>query len=891
MSDKNSDKTKIKTPANKSLSAEDATRVAPVNSSVNQGGVNDKTRIAPAGNSASNSSVGIVDDKTRVAPRKKSVSASDDVTRFNPNLTPLDSRPRVSPAVNTKEISGGLEASMSTGKFLASAVEIGEHGILKDRFVLENVLGSGGMGIVYKAKDLLKVEAQDRDPYVAIKVLSEEFKAHPEAFISLQRESRKSQRIAHPNIVNVFDFDRDGDTVFMTMEFMDGHPLDQLIRQYKSTGLPTDDAWEIIRGMSSALSHAHAEKIIHSDFKPGNVFVTQRGLAKVFDFGIARAVSKVEHMDDNPEDKTVFDAGNLGALTPAYASLEMLEGAEPDTRDDIYALGCVAYELFTGSHPYNKVPADEAERQKLKPKRITNIKKYQWQAIEKAIAFRRNDRIESVDKFVEAISPKIKATNRLATIMALLLSVAITGYFLFIQEKAVDPYSEFDIRNELELKIKIDFYKEDLVALLKNPTFTDPWEASIWKDIKDLFILTKGEDPWVDNQKTLAYELYLKEINKAIKSYKYSRAKHLIENAKRYTDDHNVLNLKINEIASALERNKVRKAEKAKKDQAKKIAQQEKRAIKKKEAVVKKKQVVLFDVALSNVNTQLKCQGRLNMRNFETAIDKLRGLDSSRYEGLKNNLISKLAICIKQTGKSFPERAREAQKHSLRIFKSSKLLASIHISARDPCDKSLAGLGARGKRAICKDKMKNAGNGPVLVVVPGNKKLRTFAIGKYEVSIDELNQFCNASSSCKSIKGLDAQLPVSNVAFKVVKLYLKWLSKQSGQKYRLPTKNEWVYAAKSRRKKLDANRNCKLNTRGIEKGGKLVQAKIGKQNGWGLVNYVGNVQEWVYGKGRKLVAVGGSFVQTMEDCDITTTNSHKGLADNATGFRVLRELR
>jgi len=90
--------------------------------------------------------------------------------------------------------------------------------LLKNRFVLEDVLGVGGMGVVYKAKDLLKVEAKDRDPYVAIKVLSDEFKTHPEAFISLQRESKKAQHIANHNTVKVYDFDRDGDVVFMTME-------------------------------------------------------------------------------------------------------------------------------------------------------------------------------------------------------------------------------------------------------------------------------------------------------------------------------------------------------------------------------------------------------------------------------------------------------------------------------------------------------------------------------------------------------------------------------------------------------------------------------------------------------------------------------------------------
>jgi len=898
MSDQDSDKTVIKTHEKKSLS-EDATRIASVKKPVITNADDDKTRVASSKqvNSKTASSTqshntmrGSDNDKTRIAPRQNTDQTSD-VTKFNPKVIPPEDKTRIAPNSQTNEKSNNADSLLSTGQFLASAVEIGEHGILKERFVLESVIGAGGMGIVYKAKDLLKVEAQDRDPFVAIKVLSEEFKAHPEAFISLQRESRKSQRIAHPNIVNVFDFDRDGDTVFMTMEFMDGQPLDQLIRQYKSTGLPTDDAWGIIKGISSALSHAHAEKIIHSDFKPGNVFVTKRGLAKVFDFGIARAVHQVEHLDDNPEDKTVFDAGNLGALTPAYASLEMLEGAEPDIRDDIYALGCVAYELFTGVHPYNKVPADEAERQKLKPKRITNIKKYQWRAIEKAISFRRKDRVESVNKFVELISPKLKAPNRFATMFALVLSLSVTAYFLFVQENAPDPYSEFDIRNELELKIKIDFYKEDLAKLLESPNFTNQWEDSIWKDVKDLLVLTKGEDTWVTDQRKIIYNLYLNKINQSIKGFKYTNAKHLIENARRYTDNTTTLDFKLKEVAASIQKNKARIAEQAKKDRANMLTQQQLKKVSKNKASTKKAEVKLFDVALANVNNQLKCQGRLNMRNFETAIDKLRDLDASRYNGLKSNLVNSLALCIQQTGKAFPERAREAKKQSLRIFKSNAVLAAIKINSRDPCDKSLAGLGARGKRAICKDRIKDAGNGPDLVVIPGNNKLKAFAIGKYEVSTDELNAFCKKSASCKVVAAKDKSLPASNVPFKLVKSYLKWLSKQSGQKYRLPTKNEWLYAAKSRRKSLDANRNCKLSTRGIQKGGKLAHTNIGKQNSWGLVNYVGNVQEWVYDKGRKLVAVGGSYEQSMDDCDITTTNVHNGAADTATGFRVLRELR
>lgn len=893
MSDNGDDKTKIRTAANNTAETEDATRIAAAKIGASSIEENDKTRqlnqVEPSlldedktrlsTTPDKSTSSGSTEDETRITPS----SSRSDVTRFKPDVVAPDNTRIIPPLNQPNDIAGDIGVP-------PLPVKEGEHILLKNRFILEKVLGVGGMGIVYKAKDKLKVEAQDRDPYVAIKVLSDEFKTHPEAFISLQRESRKSQRIAHPNIVNVHDFDRDNDTVFMTMEFLDGSPLDQLIRQYKSTGLPTDYAWDIIKGMSSALAYAHAEKIIHSDFKPGNVFVTKKGIVKVFDFGIARAVAKAEHLSENPEDKTIFDAGNLGALTPAYASLEMLEGDEPDIRDDIYALGCVAYELFTGEHPYNKVPADEAERQGLKPDRITNITKAQWRTIEKAIAFRRENRIDSVDKFVEAISPKLKTSNWMVTALALLLSVVITSYFLFFQEKEVDPFSEFDIRNELELKIKIDFYKEDLESLINNPSFTRRWQDSTWKDVSDLTILTKGEDPWLDEKKQVIYQLYLKEISSAIKSYKYTQANSLIENAKRYTVDTAELESHSKAIAAAIERDKSRKLTQNKLQQDNLLAQQKKqqRGDKKpKELGVVKR----FDAALANVNTQLKCQERLNMRNFETAINKLRELDATRFKGLQKNIVNSLAACITQLAASFPERAVEAKKHSLRIFKSNSVLAGIKIEARDSCDKSLAGLGARGKRAVCKDKLKDKNTGPVLVVIPGNSKIKTFAIGKYEISINELNKFCKSSAECEILKSNDNEFPASNLNFSLAKAYLKWLSKQSGQKYRLPTKNEWVYAAKSRRAELDANRNCKLSTRGIQKGEQLVKASIGKQNSWGLVNYVGNVQEWVYDQGRKLVAVGGSYKQSMEDCEVTTINHHSGAADKATGFRVLREMR
>ncbi|WP_444993965.1 bifunctional serine/threonine-protein kinase/formylglycine-generating enzyme family protein [Aliikangiella sp. IMCC44359] len=789
-----------------------------------------------------------------------------------------------------------------------------DSGLLKKRFILEKVLGAGGMGVVYKAKDLVKVEAGDKDPYLAIKVLTEEFKEHPEAFIALQRESRKTQRIAHPNIVNVHDFDKDGDTVFMTMEYLEGKPLDQLIRQYKSTGLPTDDAMNILKNISRALIYAHDQDIIHSDFKPGNIFVTDKGVTKVFDFGIARAVAKAEHYDDNAEDKTIFDAGDLGALTPSYASYEMLEGMEPDVRDDIYALGCVAYELFTGMHPFNKIPADEAKRQKLKPKRINHITRRQWKAIEKALSFKREDRVPTVKEFLRLIS-KVRTTYTLPILIVLSVLAFTSAYFQFFRETPTSV-SETEIRSELEYNIRLENYRNTIDSLLKPPQFSPAWEDDLWEEIQGIRKLLKTSDTWLNTSTNTSFKEYLQaslnwhvtteetiynhyidKIKEAKRNNLYARATSLINNAYRYTENTSALDEQMKLLNVAI-------ADKKKLEEEKRLADE---AARKKELIAQSNikisnkpkpktsdqiKTERFKVALNNASEQLKCQSRrLNMRNLDTAVQKLRSINKNRYAKLENDLIQSLSDCIKRIAKHSPERAIESRKYALRIFRNNKILSSIVIIPRDPCDKSLAGLGAQGKRATCRDTIENIGNGPDLVVIPAKKGIPAFAIGKYEVSVAEFNMFCKVSTSCNEIQTTDAKLPIAKVSFKVVEKYLKWLSKKTKKKYRLPTKNEWLYAAKGRHVSLDPNRNCKLNTRGISRGDTFVRHSIGAQNSWGLVNYVGNASEWVYDKGRKLIAIGGAYNIPMEECNVSTFVAHNGKADSFTGFRVLRELR
>lgn len=286
----------------------------------------------------------------------------------------------------------------------ASAGDDAEHvkGIgdtLNGRFVLEECLGVGGMGTVYKALDLRKLEASDRKPYIAIKVLNVQFRGQPTSLIALQREARKAQTLAHRNIVTVYDFDRDGPLVYLTMEYLSGKPLSKLLRAQGFAGMPFEQARPVIAGMGQALAYAHERGFVHCDFKPANVFLTDGGDVKVIDFGIARVFQRPE---EDP-DVTVFDPATLGGITPAYASPEMFEHREPDPRDDIYALACVTYELLTGKHPFNRKSATQARSEKMRAERAPGLDRGQWRTLSAALSFDRASRTASVNQFLEGM--------------------------------------------------------------------------------------------------------------------------------------------------------------------------------------------------------------------------------------------------------------------------------------------------------------------------------------------------------------------------------------------------------------------------------------------------------------------------------------------------------
>lgn len=334
----------------------------------------------------------------------------------------------------------------------------GHHGplepgsIIKKRFVLEKLLGKGGMGLVFGAIDRRKEEARDPNPRVALKVLNADFQRHPQAFMALQREARKAQTLAHPNVVTVFDFDRDGDAVYMTMELLEGRSLDSMTREGRGKGIKRDVALPIIRGIAEGLAYAHRKGIVHSDLKPGNVFITQDDTAKVLDFGIARAVPGI----NKEASQDVFDAGSLGAYTEAYATDEMVDGVDPHPADDMYALGIIAYELLTGFHPYKRHSAPAARKLGLKPEPLKGLKRKEVRAIERCLSFDRKQRPQSAGDFLKlfrGVSTLQKVTFAAAAVLALV--AGYVSYQNYVETSPAIPFSELPSQVQTEFRAKM----------------------------------------------------------------------------------------------------------------------------------------------------------------------------------------------------------------------------------------------------------------------------------------------------------------------------------------------------------------------------------------------------------------------------------------------------
>ena len=207
--------------------------------------------------------------------------------------------------------------------------------LLGNRYEIIEKIGSGGMATVYKAK------CHVLNRYVAIKILRDEFTTDDEFIKRFEVEAQSAASITHPNIVSVYDVGADGNLYYIVMELIKGKTLKEIIVEEKGP-LPWKWSVNIAGQIASALETAHKNHIIHRDIKPHNIIITEDGVAKVTDFGIAKAVSN----------STITAFGTtIGSVH--YFSPEHARGGYTDEKSDLYSLGVVMYEMLTGKVPFD----------------------------------------------------------------------------------------------------------------------------------------------------------------------------------------------------------------------------------------------------------------------------------------------------------------------------------------------------------------------------------------------------------------------------------------------------------------------------------------------------------------------------------------------------------
>jgi serine/threonine-protein kinase len=257
-------------------------------------------------------------------------SNTDDVATldFAASPSPFSPRPR-SGSVSSSRLSSSAEYLRNEGRFLPGR-------LVASRYRIIALLGKGGMGEVYRADDLTLGQS------VAMKFLPDEAGRDEALLERFRDEVRIARRVSHPNVCRVYDVGEVDGQTFFTMEYVDGEDLASLLRRIGR--LPPDKALDIARHLCAGLSAAHTKGVLHRDLKPANIMLDGRGQVVITDFGLAGLADNIR----GPE---------VRSGTPAYMAPEQLSGKEVTMRSDIYALGLVLYEVFTGKRAFAESPA------------------------------------------------------------------------------------------------------------------------------------------------------------------------------------------------------------------------------------------------------------------------------------------------------------------------------------------------------------------------------------------------------------------------------------------------------------------------------------------------------------------------------------------------------
>ena len=332
---------------------------------------------------------------------------------------------------------------------------------LPARYEVLGELGRGGMGIVYKARD------RETGEEVAVKVLKPEIAANTQILERFKNELRLAHKITHRNVARLYEFNRAGDLVYLTMEFVEGESLRGALQ--REGKLDTARGLEIARQLAAGLAEAHRQSIVHRDLKPENIMIGPGGEVKVMDFGISRSYA---------EDVTV--TGSVVG-TPAYMAPEQAEGRPLDQRTDIYAFGLILYEMFTGAPAFQGDTAvtlalkQIRERPTLPSALAPSLPKHIEAAIMKCLEKDPAVRFQSVEEAMRALEGTAEPLKAVpakpfrgkwyvaAGAVAIIAAAAAAWWFTRPSDTVRFPLEQFALANGLQVALSPDH---------ASPTFT-----------------------------------------------------------------------------------------------------------------------------------------------------------------------------------------------------------------------------------------------------------------------------------------------------------------------------------------------------------------------------------------------------------------------------------
>lgn len=264
--------------------------------------------------------------------------------------------------------------------------------VLAGRYQILKVLGEGGMGAVYQARD------REVDRTVAIKLIRPELSGHPEILRRFKQELILARQVTHRNVIRIFDLNQAEGRRFITMEYVDGKDLSSIVRERKK--LPVDEAVAIVRQALMGLEAAHNEGVVHRDLKPQNIMVDAAGRVYLMDFGIAKSME-------------LAGMTRTGVLmgTPDYMSPEQAKGEKADARSDLFTIGVIFYELLTGQQPYRCQTVMQTLVKRTKERAIPtreldpSIPQHICDVVSKCLEIDPDDRYQSAGQILRDLDP------------------------------------------------------------------------------------------------------------------------------------------------------------------------------------------------------------------------------------------------------------------------------------------------------------------------------------------------------------------------------------------------------------------------------------------------------------------------------------------------------